>query len=69
MYWAGGCPSRVSRSGKPYPGAVRFMEPKKLHVAIPKYLIDWRYVVSCAAAGAGFLIGTIGLCVMLMLLI
>lgn len=69
MYWAGGCPGRVSRSGKPYAGATRWMEPKGLDVKIPRPPIDWSSVVFAGIAGVGFFSGVIWLCIIMMLIL
>lgn len=41
MYWAGGCPARVQRGGRRYPGETRWMMPSPVKVKRP---INWRYV-------------------------
>lgn len=60
MYWAGGCPSRISRSSKPYPGARRFME-------VPAPPINWKRVAS-NIIGASIFFALLGFVIWLMLL-
>lgn len=67
MYWAGGCPSHVSRSGKPYAGATRWLEPKGLDVKIPQPPIDWTAVICAGVAGVGFFATVIALCIVMAL--
>lgn len=61
MYWAGGCPHRVHRSGKPYPGAKRFMEPKM--EPMPRDLYGIAVNVLCAVAA---FVGLLCLCAVLL---
>lgn len=69
MYWAGGCPSHVERSGKPYAGATRWLEPKRLDVKIPKPPVDWVAVITFVLGCTGFFAGVFGICIMLMLML
>lgn len=39
MYWAGGCPGRVNRGTRSYPGARRFLQP-------PQPPVNWRQITS-----------------------
>lgn len=63
MYWAGGCPSRVHRGNKTYPGAKRFMQP-----IVPKPPIDWREIISNIVGGTLFF-GSVGLLIYVLLLV
>lgn len=65
MYWAGGCPGRVQRSHKPYPGATRFYTPKQLNVVPYKPPIDWWDIITKVVMGAGYFAVLIVLCVVL----
>lgn len=47
MYWAGGCPGRVGRGIRCYPGARRFMQP-------PKAPINWKQIASDFVGGMLF---------------
>lgn len=62
MYWAGGCPGRVHRGNKPYPGAKRFMQP-----SMPKPPIDWYEIIGNIIGGTLFF-GTLGMLVYILLL-
>lgn len=64
MYWAGGCPGRVHRGNKPYPGAKRFMEPKM--EPMPR---DWYGIVVNILGGGALLIGVLCMCTVLLALI
>lgn len=68
MYWAGGCPGRVQRSNKPYPGATRFFEPKPLNVSIPLPDIDWVTIFYYILTGSAYFVGVIALCVLIAVL-
>ena len=35
MYWAGGCPGRIQRGGRRYPGETRWMMPSPKKVKRP----------------------------------
>lgn len=47
MYMVGGSGGRVHRSGKPYPGATRFLQPER-----PR--INWRQMISDVVGGLIF---------------
>lgn len=65
MYWAGGCPGRVQRPNKPYPGATRFFTPKQLHVVTLKPPIDWGDIVTKVVMGAGYFAVLLAFCMIL----
>lgn len=69
MYWAGGCPGHVSRSGKPYAGATRWLDARSLDVKPPKPPIDWWTVLWFVVGMTGFFAGLFGLIIMMMLML
>lgn len=60
MYWAGGCPARVSRKRMLYPGEKRFMVP-------PKPPINWRQVAE-DVTGAVIIFALLGFLVFILAL-
>jgi hypothetical protein len=63
MYWAGGCPGRVHRGNKPYPGAKRFMQPKM--EPMPR---DWHGIIS-NTIGSLLLFSLVGFLVYILLVL
>lgn len=66
MHWAGGCPSRVHRGSKVYPGQRRFMEPVPV-VLQDKPRRNWKGMVLNVFAALGAFYGLIMICIVLML--